>query len=69
MPQDTTILRRIFDPANRPNPWPLWARLRETPVCWQEDGPDNAGAYVVSTYREVEALFHDPRLSSDERNS
>jgi cytochrome P450 len=67
MPQDTTILRRIFDPANRANPWPLWARLRETPICWQEDAIDDAGAYVVSTYREVEALFHDPRLSSDER--
>jgi len=69
MSQDTTILRQIFDQANRANPWPLWAKLRETPVCWQEDGPDDAGAYVVSTYREVEALFHDPRLSSDETNS
>jgi cytochrome P450 len=69
MSQDTTILRQIFDPANRANPWPLWARLRETPVCWQEDGPDDAGTYVVSTYPEIEALFHDPRLSSDERNS
>ena len=69
MPQDTTILRQIYDQANRPNPWPLWAKLRETPVCWQEDGPDEAGTYVVSTYRGLEALFHDPRLSSDERNS
>ena len=69
MPQDTTILHQIFDHANRANPWPLWAKLRETPVCWQEDGPDDAGAYVVSTYRDVEALFHDPRLSSDERNN
>lgn len=69
MSQDTTILHQIFDPANRANPWPLWAKLRETPVCWQEDGPDDAGAWVVSTYREIEALLHDPRLSSDERNS
>jgi cytochrome P450 len=69
MPQDTTILRQIFDPANRANPWPLWAKLRETPVCWQEDGPDDAGTWVVSTYREIVALLHDPRLSSDERNS
>src|SRR5262249_12129309 len=46
-------------------PYPLWARLRETPVCWQEDGPEEQGAYVVSTYREIEALLHDPRLSSD----
>jgi cytochrome P450 len=69
MSQDTTILHQIFDQANRANPWPLWARLRETPVCWQEDGPDEAGAYVVSTYRGVEALFHDPRVSSDESKS
>jgi cytochrome P450 len=66
---DTTILRQIFDYANRANPWPLWARLRQTPVCWQEDGPDEGGTYVVSTYRAIEALLHDPRLSSDLRHS
>src|SRR5258708_7967593 len=66
---DTTILRQIFDYANRLNPYPLWAKLRQTPVSWQEDGPDEKGTYVVSTYRELEALLHDPRLSSDLRNS
>ena len=69
MSQDTTILHQIFDYANRANPYPLWARLRQTPVCWQEDGPDEAGVYVVSTYREIVALLHDPRLSSDLRKS
>ena len=64
-----TILREIFDDANRANPYPLWAQLRQTPVCWQEDGPDEAGTYVVSTYREIVALLHDPRISSDLRNS
>ena len=58
--QDTTILRQIYDPANRANPYPLWAELRQTPVCWQEDGPDEEGTYVVSTYREIEALLHRP---------
>jgi cytochrome P450 len=66
---DTTILRQIYDYANRANPWPLWAKLRQTPVCWQEDGPDEKGTYVVSTYRELEAVLHDPRLSSDLRKS
>src|SRR5262245_2419594 len=66
---DPTILRQIFDFASRANPYPLWARLRQTPVCWQEDGPDEAGTYVVSTYREIEALLHDPRVSSDFRKS
>src|SRR6266581_5161076 len=69
MSQDTTILRQIYDYANRANPYPLWAKLRQTPVCWQEDGPDEGGTYVVSTYREIEALLHDPRISSDSRNS
>ena len=64
-----TILREIYDAANRANPYPLWAQLRQTPVCWQEDGPDERGTYVVSTYREIEALLHDPRISSDLRNS
>ena len=68
-PQDTTILRQIYDYANRANPYPLWAKLRQTPVSWQEDGPQEAGTYVVSTYREIEALLHDPRVSSDFRNS
>ena len=68
MSQDITILRQIFDAANRANPYLLWAKLRQTAVCWQEDGPDEAGTYVVSTYREIEALLHDPRISSDLRN-
>ena len=63
-----TILREIFDYANRANPYPLWAKLRQTPVGFQEDGPDEGGTYVVSTYREIEALLHDPRISSDSRN-
>ena len=63
-----TMLREIYDYANRANPYPLWAKLRQTPVGFQEDGPDEGGTYVVSTYREIEALLHDPRISSDLRN-
>lgn len=63
-----SILHTIFDPANRANPYPLFAELRRTPVCWQQDGPDPDGSYVVSTYRDVVALLHDPRLSSDLQN-
>ncbi len=69
MSQDTTLLRQVYGYANRANPYPLWAKLRQTPVCWQEDGAEEAGTYVVSTYREIVALLHDPRLSSDLRNS
>src|SRR6266566_45081 len=45
MSQDITILRQIFDAANRANPYLLWAKLRE-----------------------IAALLHDPRISSDLRN-
>ncbi|GAB3841636.1 cytochrome P450 [Dactylosporangium cerinum] len=57
------LLDRILDPASRADPYPLYERLRETPVARQPDG-----TYVVSTYDEVVALLHDPRLSSDPRN-
>jgi cytochrome P450 len=54
---------RILEGANRADPYPLYAKLRKTPVSLQEDG-----SYVVSTYREIVALLHDPRVSSDRRN-
>jgi cytochrome P450 len=54
---------RILESADRADPYPLYAELRETPVALQEDG-----SYVVSTYREIVALLHDPRISADRRN-
>jgi cytochrome P450 len=53
------LFAQALDPANRANPYPLYARLRQTPVALQEDG-----TYVVSTYREIVALLHDPRIRS-----
>ena len=77
--QATAPVRR-----RRPQSWPDRAqRLRAdprprqprrpvsrcTPSCarprWR-GRPD--GSYVVSTYREIVALLHDPRISSDHRN-
>jgi cytochrome P450 len=58
-----SIYDRILDPASRANPFPLYAELRKTPVARQDDG-----TYVVSTYREIVALLHDPRVSSDLRS-
>ncbi|MFC4009166.1 cytochrome P450 [Nonomuraea purpurea] len=57
------VLRQILDPSGRADPYPLFKELRKTPVARQEDG-----TYVVSTYREIVALLHDPRISSDRRN-
>ncbi|MFB6573161.1 cytochrome P450, partial [Streptomyces noursei] len=48
--------------ANRANPYPFYEQLRRTPVARQPDG-----TYVVSTYQEIVALLHDPRVSSDVR--
>ncbi|MEU7872242.1 cytochrome P450 [Dactylosporangium sp. NPDC049140] len=58
-----TIYEQILDPGSRADPYPLYARLRQNPVSREPDG-----TYVVSTYREIVALLHDPRLSSDPRN-
>jgi cytochrome P450 len=58
------LFEEILKPVNRPNPYPLYSQLRATPVSTQEDG-----TYVVSTYREIVSLLHDPRISSDERKS
>jgi len=58
-----SIYDRVLDPANRANPFPLYAELRKTPVTREDDG-----TYVVSTYHEIVTLLHDPRLSSDARS-
>jgi cytochrome P450 len=59
----SSIYQQILDPASRANPYPLYAELRNTPIAPQDDG-----TYVVSTYREIVALLHDPRVSSDLRS-
>ncbi|WP_336204521.1 cytochrome P450 [Nonomuraea sp. LPB2021202275-12-8] len=57
-----SIYEQIHRFANRADPYTLYRELRETPVARQEDG-----SYVVSTYAEIVALLHDPRVSSDRR--
>ncbi|MFD5572900.1 cytochrome P450 [Streptomyces cadmiisoli] len=56
-------LLRILDYSSRADPYPLYAELRETPVALQEDG-----SYVISTYRELMDILHNPHLSSDVRH-
>ncbi|MEU3183027.1 cytochrome P450 [Streptomyces sp. NPDC006923] len=57
-----TLLHRITDYANRADPYPLYAELRQSRVARQDDG-----SYVVGTYHDIAALLHDPRISSDRR--
>jgi cytochrome P450 len=63
-PSRRELFARVLDPANRPNPYPLYAELRSAPVTMQSDG-----SYVLSRYAEISQLLHDPRVSSDERKS
>jgi cytochrome P450 len=56
----TSLFSRAIDPAVRANPYPLYARLLETPVARQDDG-----VYVVSAYEEVRTLLFDSRMSSE----
>jgi cytochrome P450 len=50
---------------NRWNPYPFFDELRKTPVA----RVTKSGVYAVTGYREIMALAHDPRVSSDLRNS
>ncbi|GCE28902.1 cytochrome P450 [Dictyobacter alpinus] len=60
----TELFAQVMDPANRANPYPLYERLRATPVARLDDG-----FYAVSTYPEIAALLHDPRAGKDQRKS
>ncbi|MGW5679888.1 cytochrome P450 [Streptomyces sp. NPDC003860] len=62
-PSAATLFERITNYANRADPYPLYAELREHKVAEQQDG-----SYLVGTYHEISALLHDPRISSDARN-
>ncbi len=49
---------------NRPNPYPFFEEIRKSgPVARVMNG-----VYVVIGYREIVALTHDPRISTDLRN-
>src|SRR5262245_26708438 len=61
--RQASIYQQVLDYANRANPYPLYAQLRETPVMREADG-----TWVVSTYREILALLHDPRITSVPRH-
>lgn len=49
---------------NRADPYPFFDQLRKTPVARVAED-----TYVVTGYRELMALAHDPRISSDIRRS
>ena len=57
---DHTLFAQIKDEAARPDPYPLFARLRECPVSRQADG-----TYVAASHAAIASLLHDPRVSSE----
>jgi cytochrome P450 len=61
---DATLLDQVKDFANRPNPYPVYAKLRETPVSRQDDGTE-AGTWVAATHGTIASLLQDPRVSSE----
>src|SRR5215469_5725090 len=58
-----SVFEQVIEYSSRADPYRLYGQLREAPVSRQADG-----SYVVSSYREIVALLHDPRVSSDGRN-
>ncbi|WP_333760761.1 cytochrome P450 [Streptomyces sp. IBSBF 2390] len=61
---EDSLVNRITEFANRADPYPLYEELRATPVLHEEEG----GPYVLSSYYDIKALLHDPRISSDAAN-
>lgn len=61
---DATLLDQVKDFANRPNPYPVYAKLRENPVSRQDDGTE-AGTWVAASHGTIARLLQDPRVSSD----
>ncbi|HEY8007858.1 MAG TPA: cytochrome P450 [Methylocella sp.] len=58
---DHGLFSQVLDPINRADPYPLYTRLRETPILRENDG-----TYIVSTYAEIRSLLQDPRVSSED---
>jgi len=54
------LMHQVGQQANRHNPWPLYAQLRQQRVV-----PLAEGSYAIGRYDDVLALLHDPRVSSD----
>jgi cytochrome P450 len=58
------LFTEVLDPVNRPDPYPLYARMRDTPVAPLADG-----FWAVSTHREIDALLRHPGISKEQGRS
>lgn len=57
-----SLYRQVNAYAHRANPYPLYKEMLKTPIVREADG-----TYVISSYRYIAELLHDPRISSDLR--
>lgn len=68
---DANLLGQIKDYANRADPYPLYARLRQSPVSRQDDVSEESPApgeaarsvWVAASHAAITRLQNDPRLS------
>ncbi len=58
---EDTLFSEVLNPANRADPYQIYARFRENPVSRQRDG-----SIVVSGHAAIRSLIFDPRLSSED---
>jgi cytochrome P450 len=58
------LFEQLLNPASRPHPYPIYEQMRKTPVAQLDEKH-----YIVSTYGEINALLHDPRISKDQYKS
>jgi cytochrome P450 len=59
---------KMGDPAFRADPYPTYAWLRQNAPVIQVKAPFGFGkAYMVTRYEDVQAIFKDPRFSTDMR--
>ncbi|MBF6341125.1 cytochrome P450 [Nocardia abscessus] len=54
-------LGKLLDPANRHDPYPLYASIQQSGPAWLEP----LSAFVVAGFSDCEALLRDPRLSAE----
>jgi cytochrome P450 len=55
-------LVELYDPRWRDDPYPFYARLRESSPCYWDD---ELGSWVVTRYHDIATLATDHRLSED----
>jgi cytochrome P450 PksS len=59
---------KFGDPAFRANPYPTYAWLRQNAPITKVKAPFGFGtAYMITRYEDVQAIFKDPRFSTDMR--